>query len=235
MKKITLFAALCAGVLSLSAGEVKISKPNVYHSLTRKIAIDSTKDYTLTINAKGGKGKLTVTLYQFNKDQRRIGAAHVWGKADTLTEIVGPAICGAKEFIVKDASKWIKPRSGTNIVGFKAKSDFSDLPNFTIDYYISNISKQNDGTWKIEMKTPLRRSHASGTLVRQHYDGGHLTAYVPLPVSKPYTVTIKVAKGLGPHSGTWWPGAAFVQISARTADGTPVTITDWSLKEVSAK
>ena len=140
MKKIAALTALSAIFLSASAEEIKISKPKVQTQLSRKMEINTAKDYTFTINAEGGKGKLIVYLYQFDKSQRRIGMAHINGKTDTLTELTAPAIAGTTEFTVKDASKWLKPGSGTNIVAFRAKADSSDIPNFSIDYYSKSIS-----------------------------------------------------------------------------------------------
>lgn len=233
MKKTAILTVLGAVFLSVTAREVSITKPKMQTPLSRKIEIDSAQDYTFTINAKGGKGKLTIRFYQFDNAQRRMGHAHANGKADTLTELAAPAIAGTKEFIVKDASKWLQPRSGTNIIAFRAKADCSDLPNFGIDYYSKSITKLPDGTWKIEMKTPLRRSHPAGSLVRQHYDGGHLTITVPLPLKKPFKTIIKASKGLGPHHGTWWQGAAYVQPTAIITDNVPVTITEMSLTPVS--
>lgn len=229
MKKIAFLTALSAMFLSVSAEEVKITRPKVQTPLSKKIEIDTAKEYTFTINAQGGKGKLTVFLYQYNKAQRRIGMAHINGKTDTLTELTAPAIAESTEFTVKDASKWLTPRSGTNIVAFRAKKDCSDIPNFTIDYYSKSITKLPDGTWKIEMKTPLRRSHPAGTLVRQHFDGGHLQFAIPLPMKKPFKVTIKAEKGPGYFPYTWWRGAAYVQPTVMITDGTPVTVTDFSL------
>ena len=84
------------------------------------------------------------------------------------------------------------------------------------------------------MATPLRRSHPAGTLVRQHFDGGHLQFAIPLPMKKPFKVTIKGEKGPGYAPYTWWRGAAYVQPTVMVTDGTPVTITDWSLKECAA-
>ena len=234
MKKIAVLTALSAIFLSVTAEEIKISKPKVQTQLSRKMEINTAKDYTFTINAEGGKGKLIVYLYQFDKSQRRIGMAHINGKTDSLTELTAPAIAGTTEFTVKDASKWLKPGSGTNIVAFRAKADSSDIPNFTIDYYSKSITKLSDGTWKIEMKNPLRRSHPAGTLVRQHIDGGHLQFAIPLPMKKPFKVTIKAEKGPGFFPYTWWRGAAYVQPTVMVTDGTPVVITDWSLKEGSA-
>lgn len=236
MKKV-LFAAICAAAFTLGAEEVVLSKAKKFFPLSRKVRIDASKNYTLTVKTKGGKGKLLLCFFQYNETQRRIGAAQVWGNADSVTELVGPAIRGAKEFVVKDASKWKKPSSGsaTNIVAFNAKADGSDLPNFTIDYYIKAITKMPDGTWKIEMRTPLRRSCRSGALVRQHYDGGHLSVTAPLPSDKVFSAQIKAAKGLGPNVGAWWPGTKFIQLSAMTTGDEPVTVTEWSLKETAAK
>ena len=147
MKKTAILTVLGAVFLSVTAREVSITKPKMQTPLSRKIEIDSAQDYTFTINAKGGKGKLTIRFYQFDNAQRRMGHAHANGKADTLTELAAPAIAGTKEFIVKDASKWLQPRSGTNIVAFRAKADCSDLPNFGIDYYSKSItSGKSKGT-----------------------------------------------------------------------------------------
>ena len=224
-------------LLSLGAEEVVISQAKKFFPLSKKIPVDFTKNYTFTVKTKGGKGKLLVCFFQYNEAQRRIGAAQVWGNADSVTELVAPAIRGASEFIVKDASKWKKPspRSGTNIVAFNAKADGSDLPNFTIDYYIKDITKLPDGTWKVEMRNPLRRSCRAGALVRQHYDGGHLSVTAPLPSAKTFSASIQAAKGLGPHANVWWPKAKFVQLSAMTTGDEPVTVVEWSLKETSAK
>jgi len=235
--KTIFFTAVCAVAVSLAAEEITVSKAKKLQPLSQKIPVDASKNYVFTLGTKGGRGKLHVYFFQFNADRRRIGAAHVWGNADSVTELVGPAVRGANEFIVKDASKWKKPtpRSGTNIVAFDAKPDGGDLPNFKIDYYIKDVTKQADGTWKVEMRTPLRRSSASGTLVRQHYDGGHLAVTAPLPADKPFTATIKATKGLGPYSGVWWPGVKLVQLYVQTTDDSPVTITQWSLEEAAAK
>ena len=235
--KILLFAAVCAAMVSLSAEEITISKAKNLQPISQKIPVDVSKDYVFTFGTKGGGGKLHVYFFQFNDAQRRIGSHHVWGNADSVTELVGPAIRGANEFVVKDASKWKKPmpQAGTNIVAFDAKADGSDLPNFKIDYYIKDVTQLADGTWKVEMKTPLRRSSPAGTLVRQHYDGGHLSVTVSLPADKTFTATIKAAKGLGPYLDAWWPGVKLVQLYAQTSDDTPVTITQWTLKEAAAK
>ncbi|MBQ7209032.1 MAG: hypothetical protein IJS01_14635 [Lentisphaeria bacterium] len=234
MKRL-LFTAVCAAALSLAAEEITLAKAKKLQPVSQKIPVDGTKDHILTLKTRGGSGKLHIYFFQFNGDQRRIGAPHVWGNAASLTELVGPAVRGATEFTVKDASQWKKPTSGRNIVAFDAKADLSDLPNLKIDYYVKDVTKQADGTWKIEMKTPLRRSHPAGTLVRQHYDGGHLCVTAPLPADKPFTATIRAAKGLGPYSGVWSPGVKLVQLYAQPTADTPVTITEWSLKPVQAE
>ena len=236
MKKL-FFTAVCAAAFVLAAEEITIAKAKKLQPISQKIPVDSSKEYVLTLTTKGGSGKLHIYFFQFNGAQRRIGAPHVWGNAASVTGLVGPAVRGATEFTVKDASSWKKPtpRSGTNIVAFDAKADCSDLPNFKIDYYIKDVTKQADGTWKIEMKTPLRRSHPAGTLVRQHYDGGQLCVTAPLPADKPFTAAIKAAKGLGPYSNAWWPGVKLVQLYAQPTTDTPVTITEWTLKEAASK
>ena len=235
--KALLFTAVCAAALFLAAEEITLTQAKKLQPISQKIPVDASKDHVFTLETKGGSGKLHIYFFQFNGDQRRIGAAHVWGNAASLTELVGPAVRGATEFTVKDASKWKKPTSGsgTNIVAFDAKADCSDLPNLKIDYYIKSVTKQADGTWKIEMRTPLRRSHPAGTLVRQHYDGGHLCVTAPLPADKPFSAAIKAAKGLGPCSGAWRPGVKFVQLYAQPTTDTPVTITAWSVKPVPAE
>ena len=102
MKKIAFLSVLSAVFFSVTAEEVTITEPKTQIPLSRKIEIDSTQDYTFTINAKGGKGKLTIRFYQFDNAQRRMGHAHANGKADTLTELAALAIAGTKEFIVKE-------------------------------------------------------------------------------------------------------------------------------------
>lgn len=233
--KTLLLSMICAVTVSLAAEEITISEAKKLQPISQKIPVDASKDHVLTLRTKGGRGKLHIYFFQFNGARRRIGAANVWGNADSITELAGPAVRGANEFIVKDASRWKTPRRGTNIVAFDVKADGSDLPNFKIDYYVKDVTKQADGTWKVEMKTPLRRSSPAGTPVRQHYDGGNLAVTAPLPSDKPFTATIGAAKGLGPYSGAWWPGVKLVQLYAQTTDGSPVTVTEWTLKEAAAK
>ena len=223
------FIALLATVSFIAAAEIPITAMGKQQNLSEMIPVDASKAYDLVLLAKGDAGTMTVTVLQFDAKKRRIGAYHVSGNADSLTQTVGPAIRGAKSFIVKDASGWMPVTNGRNILAFNAKDDHSDIPNFAIDYYVKGVIQQADGTWKIEMSDKLRNSYPDATFVRQHFDGAHMSWRFKLPMTAPHGHHIAPAE-LGHGNLHWWMGTAFVQVQVRVDGATSASVIEWSLK-----
>ena len=63
--KALLFTAVCAAALSLAAEEITLSQAKKLRPISQKIPVDASKDHVLTLETKGGSGKLHIYLYQF--------------------------------------------------------------------------------------------------------------------------------------------------------------------------
>lgn len=223
--------ALLAIVSFITAAEIPITAMGKQQDISGMIPVDANKAYDLILLAKGDMGTMTITVVQFDARKRRIGAYHVSANTKSLTQTVGPAIRGAKSFIVKDASGWTPVTGGRNILVFNAKADLSDLPNFAIDYYVKGLTQQADGTWKMEMSDKLRNSYPDSTFVRQHSDGANMAWRFKLPMTTPHGHHIAPAD-LGHGNLHWWKGTAFVQVQVCVDGATFASVVEWSLKQI---
>ncbi|MBQ7179263.1 MAG: beta-galactosidase [Victivallales bacterium] len=219
------------GLLTLHGEAIHLKKGTSFVKATEITPLRADRHYRLKLNAKGGKGKLEVKLWQFTAGKREIGAYNIRAQAETETTIAEEIKAGSKEFLVADASKWKVPQMG-NIVVFNSKPDLSDLPNFNIAYYVKSVEKIGD-KWKIGLSKPVGFNVAAGSGVRLHSDGDRMSFDLQLPISGQFTSLIRPASmSNGSHVGYFWKGSAFAQIYLRTDSPEPVEITDIALEEI---
>ncbi len=228
--KILLGLGILVPLLAVYSEPIRIEKSDVPRIMSENIPVDPAKNWEFTADIQGDSDRLDIFLYQYDQKERRIGPFHLNAVKGTETPLTIPAEQGGQSFIVADASKWDVPAQG-NIVVFDAKADLSDLPNFQIEYYVSKVTRQENG-FLVEMNRPLSRSYAAGTLVRLHQDGGHLGWSLTLPAQKEFRQLIEAAVEDAAPPNHMWKGAAFVRLAVNTDSPNPVTLTKWDLREV---
>ena len=217
------FAALAMTCCSVAAAaEVTINKSKNFTKLTEFIALDNKQTYLLKVDAVGGKGHLDIMIDQYSGGKKRIAPHQVNASFGTQTELAVNAVKGEKSFLVKDASKWNPARHG-RLVAFKAQEDFSDLPNYRLSYYITQI-KQENNLWRITMDRSLSATYPAGTPIRLHADTGYLTIRLKLPLKTPYIGRIDPAPQYGAKYATLWPQAKFYRLMVGSASEEPVVI-----------
>lgn len=227
------FAAVCGGA---EASIIPVEKSESIKEVTDFVPVDPGKNWEFTAAVQGNSGLLEMYLFQYDQQKRRIGACNVNANPETETVLTSPAEKGAISFTVADASKWDVPKKG-NIVVFDAKADLSDLPNFQHEYYVKNVTRQ-ENDFLVDLDRKLMRSYPAETMVRLHRDGGYLGWRAQLPVTGEFRRLIEPAGQYGAlpnHSMRqyWWRGTAFVRLAVRTTSDEPVVIKDWGLQEVS--
>ena len=84
-----------------------------------------------------------------------------------------PVARGARTMLLKNADEWETFRKrGGRIIAMNARTDFSDLPNRNLCYFITKISKK-DGLAEVQLSLGSSKAYPEGTPVRLHRDGGY--------------------------------------------------------------
>ena len=182
---------------------------------TKRFDIDETKSYKLEADVKRISGDATPIYVGFNlfdKDGKQLPAHLVNIAYGTETPLLKPAKPGDKVLYIKDNPLWHKPTLYT--VHINARKDLLDLPNY--DMYIIAGRKVNNGALELQLKTPVTRDIAAGTLVRGHMMGGYMYTGGYKTMKEGESFEFKgVAKGrakYGMPSVAWAPGAVKAEV-----------------------
>ncbi len=199
-------------------GSIAIKGMGVLFTHTEPFAVDTTAISTLSGEFKGMPGtgpkdRYYMAFLNFDKDMQRIEACEV--DAEKGSETLLAADVNAKDISirVKDGSKFKKGM----FVAFNAKSDFSDLPNRTVNRNapIVSVKKLSDGSSLLTFKRAIAYTAKKGTPLRAHHGGwyqysGPCGEKLPREWKK-FSIDIK-GTAPGNHKKIWRPGTAFAKI-----------------------
>lgn len=72
---------------------------------------------------------------------------------------------GSNSIIVEAPPKW---KDGA-LFAIDAREDFSDIPNYNLTPYITDVKERDDGSAEVILKHPLSKPLSKGTMLRVHY------------------------------------------------------------------
>lgn len=233
MKKIAILLTAAVTILISAAEPVTLTKDTAEKELTGFLPVDSRRPCEISCLAEGGLGKLRFTVRQYDAEKHAIGAHHVSAAPETCTELLEPLAKGQRSIVVKDASSWSFPEKG-KIVAFGAEEDFSDLPNRKLAYYVTGITRKDNG-WIIEFDRDVPFDAPAGTAVRLHRDGANISFTCTLPADEAVSKILKPSAPYGAPPDSFWRGAAYIKIFAAGASEEPVTVKDCKAESVSGE
>lgn len=147
------------------------------HITTQGITVDGKKQYRISFEYKGGAdntgvAKAAVVAIPYNAKGRRIQGGnidHIVGSETTLAEDV-PA--GSDELILNANPAWsaAMKRKAVYAVGFGARKDYKDLPNFMV-MGIKSQRIDDDGRIVVKLYNKTKSDCKAGLAVRLHRYG----------------------------------------------------------------
>lgn len=207
--------------------EDKVGGKGSFHGKTKSIwafspgyiEVDPSKAYQLSAVLKAAgteKSKCYVGIASYTAKKRNISRTTVNIVKGSLTSLAVDAKVGDKVLKIKDCSKWNKKNITRTQVGFDAKKDFSDLPNFNLSNRAVKLEKKGD-VYELSLKAPIKKAFKAGTQIRQHIAaGGHQycaasAKMVPAKWTK-YSAVIKGQAKYGTPNKQFWPGTKYVRV-----------------------
>lgn len=207
--------------------EDKLEGKGSFHGKTKSIwafspgyiSVDPVKAYQLSaaIKAVGAeKSRCYVGIASYTAKKRSIYRTTVNIIKGSLTSLAMDAKVGDKVLTIKDCSKWNKKYITRTQVGFGAKKDFSELPNFNLSNVAVKLEKKGD-VYELSLKTPIKKAFKAGTQIRQHIRGGGFqysaasAKMVPTKWTK-YSAVIKGQAKYGTPNKQFWPGTKYVKV-----------------------
>ncbi len=186
-------AGLCGGEVLIDAGKADafsaapalksdeegnlIPAAGKTYITTQGITVDGKKQYRISFEYKGGAdntgvAKAAVVAIPYNAKGRRIQGGnidHIVGSETTLAE---EAAAGSDELILNANPAWnaaIK-RKAIYAVGFGARKDYKDLPNFMV-MTIKSQRIDDDGRIVVKLYNKIKSNCKAGLMVRLHRYG----------------------------------------------------------------
>ena len=186
-------AGLCGGEVLIDAGKADafsaapalksdeegnlIPAAGKTYITTQGITVDGKKQYRISFEYKGGAdntgvAKAAVVAIPYNAKGRRIQGGnidHIVGSETTLAEEVA---AGSDELILNANPAWnaaIK-RKAIYAVGFGARKDYKDLPNFMV-MTIKSQRIDDDGRIVVKLYNKIKSNCKAGLMVRLHRYG----------------------------------------------------------------
>ena len=192
------------------------------------IAINPTKTYTYSITIRQASGSSPSSVHfgfiPYDDEEHRIRMAHVTyikGTSGTLVEDVKPSDLVIKIKPAK-AKNWIV--AGGWVICFKAKDDYSDLPNKNISPVMKSIVNKN-GILEITLRSKCKQKFPAGTKVRIHAKGGYIYTGSLAKAPEKWKTFSGTVKGILPHgwNNKSWPYT--------TACARPMILANWNNKK----
>jgi len=185
-------------------------------NFVRFIQIDPEKTYTLTCYMRSLDAKKPASaymgLYMYDKNKKLISIMHVKNFAGAESELVVPAVKGAKQIIIKKNPKCLKIKNWR--IAFNAKAKYEDMPNSDLSPRGKNI-KTSGNNIKLTLRAPLEKAYKAGTKIRLHSTWGapfYWAAKGWMPGDwKKFSVTLKGIAQNGTPNNKFWKGTKYVK------------------------
>ena len=194
-------------------------RKNIWSFSPGYIEVDPSKAYQLSALLKTAgveKSKCYVGIISYNAKKRNISRTSVNIVKGSLTTLAADAKAGDKVLKIKDCSKWSKKYINRTQVGFGAKKDFSDLPNFNLSGVAAKLEKKGD-IYELTLKSPIKKAFKAGTQIRQHVAaGGYQYSAASSKIApaewKKFSAVIKGQAKYGTPNNKFWAGTKYVRV-----------------------
>ena len=213
--------ALSQNTEDKAAGEASFhgKTKNIWSFSPGYIEVDPSKAYQLSALLKAAgveKSRCYVGIVSYNAKRRTITRTNVNIVKGSLTTLAADAKAGDKVLKIKDCSKWNKKYITRTQVGFGAKKDFSDLPNYSLSNRAVKLEKKDD-IYELTLRTPIKKAFKAGTQIRQHIAAGgyqYCAASAKMIPAK-WTKCSALIKGqvkYGTPNNKFWAGTKYVRV-----------------------
>jgi len=184
------------------------------------IPVDGKKKYQISFEYKGGADNTgtamaAVVAIPYNAKGRRIQGGnvdHIVGSETTLAEDV-PA--GSDELILSANKAWsdAMKRKAVYAVGFGARKDYKDLPNFMI-MTVKSQRVEDDGRIVVKLQNKIKSDCKAGTAVRLHRHGWNGVGKVAKSTGEWQTMTFTI-QGWSNRAvaNKWWRGTKTAKLA----------------------
>ena len=183
------------------------------------IPVDTAKAYKLSAALKAvgtEKSKCYVGIRSYDAKKRGIHRTSVNIVKGSFTTLAEDAKPGDTVLKITDCSKWNKKQIKRTQVAFRAKEDFSDLPNYILANKALKLEKKGD-IYELTLSRAIKGTFKAGTGIRQHISaGGHqYCAASGKNIGPEWTkvsATIKGQAKYGSPKNQFWPGTKYVRV-----------------------
>jgi hypothetical protein len=215
-------------------------------AISELIPVDPEKEYVVSGEFKHDKpiGLLYFCIMPYDKDQLRIQRHHVANIPGTEMTLAKEYKAGDTSIIIKDGTKWktiFDKERRKPYIAFNADHEgtFKDLPNVNT-IHMAGIKNEN-GEWKVDLKTPALSDYPAGTKLRLHKGSGgmmyeSLLQEKDFPAGTVKEITANISgerlSGVGGSKcESFWKGTRFIKFFIMELKGNPLLFKNISIKE----
>lgn len=181
------------------------------------IPIDPESTYTLSAYMRSldpaKPASAYLGLYMFDQDKRLIAIKNVAVFPETESVLVNDAVESAQEIIVRYNPNYSDYENAA--VAFNIEDDYGDLPNYDISPRVKAFSPEENGSLKITLTAPLKKSYPAGSKVRLHSPWGApfywgVQGWMPGEWEK-FSIFLKGIADSGTPKDKFWKGTKYVK------------------------